>query len=146
MVNLRIINYKLYNQYYPLKTEEEKNKLLNSHRTKIIEITRKICDQVRFELYTTIGEFIEKTSPMGYYLDYNEYLIHKKLRTEMDDILEILALLEPLERKIVHSEYEKISLDELNCVLRLKNKEHIALTWRFYLLPILLIVCACIFI
>lgn len=48
MVNL--LNDKLYNQYYPLKTEEEKNEFLNSNSKEIYRMIRDIDHVARNEL------------------------------------------------------------------------------------------------
>lgn len=46
-----MLNEKLYNQYYPLKTEKEKNEFLNSNSTEIYRMIRDIGYVVRNELY-----------------------------------------------------------------------------------------------
>lgn len=61
------------------------------------------------------------------------------------DITEKLPDLDSLACKIIYHEYENITLDELNYVLRLKNFNKHKTGMMRVLSLILLIVCACIF-
>ena len=151
MVNL--LNDKLYNQYYPLKTEEEKNKFLDSHSTEIYRMTKDIGHVTRNKLYVIKHEYAKKMKPTVSFLGtpkyrniaHNEYLTHKMLMDRrVKKITEKLPNIDSLACKIMYHEYENITVDELNYVLRLKNfNKH--KTWMICVLSlILLIVCVCI--
>lgn len=152
MVNL--LNDKLYNQYYPLKTEEEKMNFLNSNSTEIYRMIRDIGHVARNELYVIKHEYVKNMKPTVSFLGtpkyrniaHNEYLAHKMLMDRrVKNITEKLPDLDSLACKIMYHEYESITVDELNYVLRLKNfNKH--KTWMMCVLSlILLIVCVCIF-
>ena len=152
MVNL--LNDKLYNQYYPLKTEEEKNEFLNSHSTEIYRTIRDIGRVARNELYVIKHEYIKKMKPTVSFrgrpkyrnISHNEYLTNKMLMDRrIKNITEKLPNTNYLVCKMMFHEYENITVDELNYVLRLKNfNKH--KTWMMCVLSIiLLIVCVCIF-
>ena len=152
MVNL--LNDKLYVQYYPLKTEEEKNEFLNSNSIKICKIVRDIGRIARSELYAIEQEYVKKMKPTISFLGtpkyrniaYNEYLGYKMLADRrIKNITENLSNLDSLECKIMYYEYENITIDELNYVLRLKNINKHKMWMACLLLLILLIVCVCIF-
>lgn len=152
MVNL--LNDKLYNQYYPLKTEEEKNEFLNSNSTEIYRMVRDIGHVARNELFVIKHDYVKKMKPTVSFLGtpkyrniaHNEYLSHKILMDRrVKNITEKLPDLDSLACKIMYHEYENITVNELNYVLRLKNfNKH--KTYRMCVLAIiLLIVCVCIF-
>lgn len=152
MVNL--LNDKLYNQYYPLKTEEEKNEFLNSNSKEIYRMIRDIDHVARNELYVTQHEYVKKMKPTVSFLGnpkyrnivHNEDLAHKMLMDRrVKNITEKLQDLDSLEYKIIYHEYENITLNELNYVLRLKNFNKHKTGMMCMLSSILLIVCACIF-
>lgn len=150
MVNL--LNDKLYTQYYPLKTEEEKMFFLSSNSTEIYKIVRDIERFVKYELYAIKLEYVKKMKPTESFLGtpkyrnitYNEYLARKMFTDRR--VKNITGPdLDSLARKIKYHEYENITIDELNYVLRLKNINRHE-TWKMcLLLLILLIVCVCIF-
>ena len=85
MVNL--LNDKLYNQYYPLKTEEDKTEFLNSNSMEIYRIIKDIGHIARNELYAIKHEYVKKMKPTVSFLGtpkyrniaHNEYLTHKML-------------------------------------------------------------------
>lgn len=152
MVNL--LNDKLYVQYYPLKTEEEKNEFLNSNRIEMYRMVRVFGHIVRNELYAIEHEYVKKMKPTISFLGtpkyrniaYNEYLSYKMLADRrIENITENLSNLDSLECKIMYYEYENITIDELNYVLRLKNINKHKMWMACLLLLILLIVCVCIF-
>lgn len=152
MVNL--LNDKLYNQYYPLKTEEEKNEFLNSNSTEIYRMIRDIGSVARNELYVIKHEYVKKIKPTVSFLGnpkyrniaHNEYLANKMLMDKrVKNITEKLPDLDSLACKIIYHEYENITLDELNSVLRLKNFNKHKTGMMCVLSLILLIVCTCIF-
>ena len=68
MVNL--LNDKLYNQYYPLKTEEEKNEFLNSNSTEIHRMIRDIGYDARNELYAIEHEYVKKMKPTVSFFEF----------------------------------------------------------------------------
>lgn len=152
MVNL--FNDKLYVQYYPLKTEEEKNEFLNSNSIEIYRMVRDIGQIARYELYAIEHEYVKKMKPTISFLGtpkyqniaHNEYLVHKMLADRrIENITENISNLDSLVCKIMYYEYENITIDELNYVLRLKNINKHKMWMVCLLLLILLIVCVCIF-
>lgn len=145
---------KLYTQYYPLKTEEEKNGFLNSNSTEIYRIISDIGHVARNELYAIKHEYVKKMKPSVSFLGtpkyrniaHNEYLVHKMLTDgRVKNITDNLPNLDSLACKLMYHEYENITVDELNYVLKLKNFNKHKTWMRCLLLLILLIVCVCIF-
>lgn len=145
---------KLYTQYYPLKTEEEKNEFLNFNSTEIYRIIRDIGHVAKNELYAIKHEYVKKLKPTVSFLGiskyrniaHNEYLVHKMLTDRrVKNITDNLQNLDSLACKLMYHEYGNITVDELNYVLKLKNFSKHKM-WRMcLLLLILLIVCVCIF-
>lgn len=114
---------------------------------------RDIGHVARNELYVIKHEYVKKMKPTVSFLGtpkyrnivHNEYLAHKMLMDRrVKNITEKLPDLDSLACKIMYHEYENITVDELNNVLRLKNfNKH--KTWMMCVLSlILLIVCVCI--
>ena len=152
MINL--FNNKLYTKYYPLKTEKEKNEFLNSYSTKIYRIVRDIRHVARNELYIIQHEYVKKMKPTVSFLGtpkyrniaHNEYFAHKMLMDKrIKNITEELPNLDSLACKIMYHEYENITVDELNYILKLINFNKHTTWMRCVLSLILLIVCVCIF-
>ena len=151
---LNMFDDKLYTQYYPLKTEEEKNAFLNSNRTEIYRIISDIGHVARNELYAIKHEYVKKMKPTVSFLGtpkyrnitHNEYLVHMMLTDRrVKNITDNLPNLDSLACKLMYHEYENITVDELNYVLKLKNFNKHKTWMRCLLLLILLIVCVCIF-
>ena len=152
MVNM--FDDKLYTQYYPLKTEEEKNEFLNSNSTEIYRIIRDIGHVARNELYAIKHEYVKKLKPTVSFLGtpkyrniaHNEYLVHNMLTDRrVKNITDNLPNLDSLACKLMYHEYENITVNELNYVLKLKNFSNHKTWMMCLLLLILLIVCVCIF-
>lgn len=151
MINL--LNDKLYNEYYPLR-EEEKNEFLNSNGSEIYRMVNYICEFARYELYTIKRKYDkEKKSTVSFLgtpkyqnIAYNKYIDDKMLTDKrIKNIRKNLPDLDSLACKIMYHEYENITADELNYVLKLKNLDKHKRQIRFFLSLILLIICVCIF-
>ena len=151
---LNMFDDKLYTQYYPLKSEEGKNEFLNSNSTELYRIISDIGHVARNELYAIKHEYVKKMKPTVSFLGtpkyrnitHNEYLVHKMLTDRrVKNITDNLPNLDSLACKLMYHEYENITVDELNYVLKLKNFSKHKTWMRCLLLLILLIVCVCIF-
>lgn len=128
MVNL--LNDRLYNQYYPLETEEEKYGFLNSNSTKIYRMVKYIGRTAITELDVIKYEYIKKMKPEVSFLGtfkyqniaYNKYIAHKMFTDRrVKNITENLPDFDSLACKIQCHEYKNITVDELNYVLRFAN-------------------------
>lgn len=148
-----LFNDKLYNQYYPLKTEEEKNEFLYSNNTEIYRMIRDVGNDARKQLYDIRHEYAKKMKPTVSFsgtlkyqnILHNEYFTHKMLADRrVKNITKNILDIDSLEYRVMNHEYENITVDELNCILSLKNfKRHKIL--KMCLLLTLLIICVYIF-
>lgn len=148
-----LFNDKLYNQYYPLKTEEEKNEFLKSNKAQIYRMIRDVGSDAKNQLYGIYREYTKKmksTVSFSGTLKYqnilhNEYFTHKMLVDRRIKIITKNILdIDSLEYRVMNHEYENITVDELNCILSLKNFKKRKMLIMCLLLT-LLIICAYIF-
>lgn len=146
----KLFNNKLYNQYYPLKTEEDKNNFLNSNYTKIRKMIDDIGCIARNELYAIEHDYVKKMKPTVSFfgspkyrnIAHNEYIVHK-MQTDrrIKNIEKKFQDLDPLAYKIAYHEHENITVDELNYLLRLINTRKHYNLGIILVLVILIIVC-----
>lgn len=125
-----MLNDKLYAQYYPIRTEEEKNAFLSENSSELRKIIKYIGDIARNEIYAIKHEYVKKMKPTESFLGtpkYQNILHNERLAHEMQtdqrvrNITEKLPDLEDLEYKVAYHEYENITVDELNYVLEFVN-------------------------
>lgn len=150
---IKLLNNKLYAQYYPLVTERDKTNFLNAHYTKIYKKVRDISCTAMGELYVREYDYIKKMKPTVSFLGkpkyqniaHNEYIAHKMRMDKNIKVIEKeIPNLVSLEEKLMFNELERITIDELNYILRLMNAEkHKTL---MMLLMLVAILCICILI
>lgn len=152
MVNL--LNNKLYTQYYPLTSEEDKNNFLKSNYMEIYKFVRNIGCSARNEYSLRQYNYTKKMKPTVSFLGTPKYrnIVHNKrvahdmsMDKRIKDIERKLPELDSLACKLMYNESENITVDELNYILRIMNTyKHRALI-MFLLLLIAIIICVCAF-
>lgn len=152
MANL--LNDKLYTQYYPLETEEDKYEFLNANYTEIYKIVRNIGRIARNELSARKHNYISKMKPTVSFLGtpkyrnivHNERLAHNLLMDrQIKSLEEKIPDLDSLACKFMYHEHENITVDELNYILRLMNTNKHKTWMMLLLLLISIIACVCTF-
>lgn len=150
---IKLLSNKLYAQYYPLVTEQDKTNFLNTHYMEMYKKVRDISYNAMGELYAREYNYIKKMKPTVSFLGapkykniaHNEYIIHKMRMDKNIKVIEKeIPNLDSLVEKFVFNEQERITIDELNYILRLMNSEKHTTLIR--LLMMVAILCICILI
>lgn len=144
-----IFNSKLYNKYYPIVTEKDKNKFLNSNHVDIYRAVRNIYFEAKSQMFTMQHEYISKMKQPYNYRNilHNKKLTHQMLTDErITNIENKLLNLEYLACNLMYYQYNDITIDELNRILKYMNFNKYKDCIMFLLLLILIIICICLFI
>ena len=121
---------KLYKHFYPLETEEDKMFFLNTNFTKILRTIEDIVRMTIAEISDIRYDYMSKMKPAFSFWGTPKYknIAHNEnivIQMESDKrfafISEELLKLEPLVSKLVNDEKEKISVEELNHILKVAN-------------------------
>lgn len=124
------LNNKLYKQFYPLATEEDKMSLLNSNYSELLRKVKDIERMAETEYSERQSNYISKMRPTISCLGtpkhknivHNEYIAHKMaMDKKISFISEDIYNLKELEYNLVYKEFEKITVEELNRILRYDN-------------------------
>ena len=131
------IHNKLCAKYYPIKTESEKTEFVYSNREelkKIISDQRRIAENEMGIFLMDFGEKLKRPisifgNPKYRNIMYNEVLADKALKNKrFIKINSNISKLDSIAQKIMCGEYENISVDEINYVLK-KQKLNRQKTW-----------------
>lgn len=118
---MRIFNNKLYNQYYPIQTETEKNMFLNSHRHELVNNIRRIMDDIETEYLIALKKGLQRTVLEDIYKKYEAFCrIANTLYFTMND------------------DMPTPSIEDVNLILKTMNKET-HYKWKLLLVAITLI-------
>lgn len=125
-----LLNNKLYNQYYPLKTEESKNEFLNSNYINVYKTARSFLRFAKNGLWEKQDSYISKMksatsiwgAPKYQNLIHNEYIIQQMITDrQIENIKMNITGLEPLVCKLAYHETKNITIAEANFILEAMN-------------------------
>ena len=146
----KFLNNKLYNQYYPLKTETDKYQFLRNNIDELRLIINKVCANIQGELFHSNYSYINKMKPIvsssgkikTKNIIHNDFIYSKmELDFHTLNLEEKLEALSVLKNKLEEKEYDEIDIETLNFILSFHNSEK-----RRALVPLLLccigILCA----
>lgn len=152
MVNF--LNTKLYAQYYPLASEEDKNDFLSSKYIEIYKFVSRVECSIRHEYFSRQYRYGKKMKSTISFLGTPKYrnIVHNQhiyyemsMDKNIEDIEKRLPELASLANKLANNETENITVDELNYVLRIMNANKHRTLMIFLLLVIGMIIFACAF-
>lgn len=125
-----MFNNKMYEKFYPLTTEEDKESFINSNYQEILKIVGNIGYSANAELSALEYDYASKMKPTVSFwgtpkyknIVHNEKVTDEMLRDKtMDFISKEISDLESVKYSLVNGEIEKISIEELNHILQLAN-------------------------
>ena len=125
-----MIHNKIYKQYYPLVSEEDKINLLASNANEIYKFVYNLNLELGHEYFERQNKYISKLKPTVSLLGtpkygnilYNQYISQTMtLDKNIEDIKETLCNFDLLEYKLAYHDYENITVDELNQTLIYMN-------------------------
>ena len=147
-------NNRLYTQYYPLKTEEDKNEFLSSHYMEMLKEADKLGCFANFEVFERERDYIDMMKPEISFLGFPKWrniARNREIAMKMDTdrkikiIKEKISELDSIAYKMEVYEHEKITIEEMNRILRFMNTETHK-TWGLTLLSFsLMIIGMCMF-
>lgn len=121
---------KLYNKYYPIKSDGEKLEFLRQHTQDILLLINKLKHISKNEILCKIYDRDEKLKPTESFLGspkYENIIYNRRVMSDyyedIQNIKEKSCFLGSLEYMILNNEYNNISIDEINYVLHLANIE-----------------------
>ena len=145
-------NNKLYNQYYPLKTEDDKKKFFDSHCTEIHRAAENLYNCAETEIFEREHRYIHRMKPdMSRWgtPKWRNIAHNKAVAMEWDGDMNIriakekIPELASLANKVHFHEYDSITIEELNRILRFVNTETHKTWGRNLLLLALIIIVVC---
>ena len=150
MTNL--FNSKLYNQYYPLKTEDDKKKILDSHYVEICRAAENLYHCANQEVFDREHSYIKRMKPdvsRWGTLKWRNIAHNKTIAMQMDGDRNIkiakekIPELSSIAEKLHYHECDKITIEELNRILRFMNAETHKTWGRILLLLTLIVIAVC---
>ena len=128
---LKIINSKLYNQYYPIRTEEQKTAFLIENHTVLLKLIREALFRNRSEYLARTNKYVNQLKKETTFLGtvkkvnvlHNEHVISKM---QHDHIFDSLRNKEAIMEKIQYSLImnEAVSIEDINELLLCINHDH----------------------
>jgi len=149
-----LFNHKLYEKYYPLVTEEDKQNLLQSDYIDIYKIVRNMGSIARNEIAAIQQEYVSQMKPTVSIFGtikhknviHNEAVVHRMdTDKRIASIKEMVSRIDELSLKLANNECDKIELEELNYILKKVNNQRHKVIISFLILFIAIIFCVCIF-
>lgn len=125
-------NNRLYAQYYPLKKEEDKNELLSSHHLEILKAADNLYRCANNEVFERERSYIDKMKPEVSFLGFPKWrniARNREIAMKMDADRNIRIAKEKVPEagsiayKLDVYEHEKITIEEMNRILRFMNTE-----------------------
>lgn len=145
-------NNKLFTQHYPLKTEDDKNKLLCSHYVEICRAADNLYDYANQEVFEREHRYIKRMKPdvsRRGTPKWRNIKHNKVVAMEWDGDINIriakekIPELASLANKVHFREYDSITIEELNRILRFVNTETHKTWGRNLLLLTLIVIAVC---
>lgn len=127
---MNFLNDKLYNQYYPIESNVEKNNFLESNRAEVLKFVRNIGSIAKNQLCTIEYDYATRMRPTKSFFGHpkcrnivhNMFVEHERSNDgRFQQISEDLSELGSLEDNITYHKWENISIDDVNCILEVKN-------------------------
>ncbi len=121
---MNFLNDKLYNQYYPIESNVEKNNFLESNHAEILKFVHNIGRTAWNQLCTIEYGYATRMRPAKSFsgIEHNMSVEHKRSNDgRLQQISEDLSELDSLEDNITYHKWENISIDDVNCILEVKN-------------------------
>ena len=123
-----IMNHKLYNNYFPISSEEEKQKFLNEERIDLIKELRAVLCECQTEIFYVQRSYYERmksTISLLGNINFRNVLHNKKVEAEMEADFRIRGIKNKIE------DYDTLldtlvmqgdaSMDEINMALEYIN-------------------------
>lgn len=151
---VNLFNNKLYTQYYPIASEEQKAIFLENNHTKILRSIKRLKDDTLFEYYSRQKEYISRmkseVSCLGH-LKLGNICRNRSIAYEMsrdkriNTTRKVLQDLDSLKDKLISHEQESITIYELNNLLKMMNETKHRNMCKLGLSLIITIILLCVF-